>query len=362
MRSHRFHVLSALVAVVSLGAFVSAQDRAQVAPAAETSGYRAAADYSKANDGLAVLIFEDEKLVFEEYQNGHRQDKAHHIYSGTKSFAPIVALLAQEEGLLDLEESVADTITEWRGDESREQIRIRHLLDFTSGLEINDRKMHAMRTRDKYACAIECKSQSPAGKRFRYGSSHLMVFGEVLNRKLRAAEHDAKDFVDYLRRRVLDPIGCKVGYWIRDGKKNPALPYGAFLTARNWAKFGQLILRGGRHGEGRIIPKKLLEQCFVGTKANPIYGLNFWLIGKRLHRYEDRIPVDTVSAAGMYNQKLYVVPSKNLVIVRFGKTGIRSKFQDAGFLGRLFSTEASQDSSEASLETKRGDAQRAQKR
>ena len=86
---------------------------------------RAAADYSKQHEGLAVVVYREGRLVFEEYVKGHRRDKAHHLYSGTKSFAPMIALVAQGEGLLDLDEPVARTITEWKGDERRGRITIR---------------------------------------------------------------------------------------------------------------------------------------------------------------------------------------------------------------------------------------------
>ncbi|MFO0419981.1 MAG: hypothetical protein ACK53T_11310, partial [Planctomycetota bacterium] len=118
--------------------------------------------------------------------------------------------------------------------------------------------------------------------------------------------------------------------------RNPALPYGAFFTAREWGKFGLLVLDGGKHGEQQIVPKEHFAECFVGSKANPEYGLNFWLIGARAHRHNERIPADTVTAAGMYDQKLYLMPSQKMLVVRFGRTGVKSKFHDLGFLDSLF--------------------------
>jgi len=299
--------------------------------------FEAAAEYSEENAGLAVLVYDHGKLVFERYQNGHRRDKPQHIFSGTKSFAPMVALIAQQEGLLELDEKVCDTISEWRGDQRKEQITIRHLLNFTSGLKNNDSDLHSIRTRDKYAASLACECVRAPGKRFRYGSNHLMVFGEVMKRKLAAASKDdqplPKDFVAYLKDRVLGPIDCEFASWLRDAKGNPALPYGAYMTAREWAKFGLLVLNRGKHGEQQVVPTEHFDECFVGSKANPIYGLNFWLVGKRAR---GSIPKDTVTAAGMYNQKLYIIPSRELLVVRLGRTGARTRFGDAGFLSRLF--------------------------
>jgi CubicO group peptidase (beta-lactamase class C family) len=300
----------------------------------------AAAEFSAENAGLAVLVYQSGELVFERYQNGHRQDRAQHIFSGTKSFAPMVALVAQDEGLLDLDEKVCETITEWRGDEKKEQITIRHLLNFTSGLENIDAKLHSPRVKDVYGDSIACACVRSPGTRFRYGSNHLMVFGEVMKRKLAAAEAGADaqarpdDFVAYLEDRILEPIGCRYTRWMRDSRGNPALPYGAYMTAREWGKFGLLVQHRGKHGEAQLVPTAHFDECFVGSKANPVYGLNFWLVGKRVR--SDLVPEDLVSAAGMFNQKLYISESADLVVVRLGRTGARTRFGDRPFLVRLF--------------------------
>jgi CubicO group peptidase (beta-lactamase class C family) len=307
---------------------------------AQQLNFAAAAEFSEENAGLAVLVYDDGKLVFERYQNGHQQDKAQHIFSGTKSFAPMVALIAQQEGLLKLDEPVSQTITEWQGDKDRERITIRHLLNFTSGLKNNDSELHSLKARDKYAAAVACECARTPGKRFQYGSNHLMVFGELFKRKLAAASTPEKpmpkDFVAYLKDRMLQPIDCHFASWLRDAKGNPALPYGAYMTAREWAKFGLLVLHRGRHEDQQIVPSAHFDECFAGSQANPTYGLNFWLIGERAHRNNEAIPADTVTAAGMYNQKLYIIPSKKLLIVRLGRTGAKTRFNDQKFLGSLF--------------------------
>ena len=96
--------------------------------------FAAAAKHSAANEGLAVLVYDRGELVFEEYQNGYRAETPQHLFSGTKSFVSVVALVAEAEGLLTLDERCADTLTEWQDDAKRERIKVRHLLDFTSGL------------------------------------------------------------------------------------------------------------------------------------------------------------------------------------------------------------------------------------
>lgn len=328
------HKLQSLLVVPFVLSFVFAQE------ATVGLDTDAAAAYSAENAGLAVLVLVDRERVFETYQNGHTQDRAQHLFSGTKSFAPIAALIAEHEGLLALDEKVCDTIVEWREDPRRSKITIRQLLDFTSGLQNLDSKLHSARTRDSHEAALAAEAKHDAGRRFEYGSVHLTVFGALLERKLQAAAGDdddaPKDFVAYLEQRVLEPIGCRVERWMRDRAGHAALPFGAFLTAREWAKFGQLLLDRGKHGDEQLVPTEHLDQCFQGSEANPHYGLNFWLYGKRLHARCAAIPEDTVAAAGMYDQRLYLVPSRRMVVVRLGRTGARSGFEDREFLERLF--------------------------
>ena len=189
---------------------------------------------------------------------------------------------------------------------------MRQLLNFKSGLKNNDSTLHSPGARDVYGMSIRCKCAAEPGKRFRYGSNHLMVFGEFLKRKLAASKPDEgvhpKDFVAYLEARVLDPIGCTYTRWLRDDLGNPGLPYGAYMTGREWAKFGLLVRDRGKHGDQELIPTEHFDEMFSGSKANPNYGLNFWLVGKRSRR--ELIPKDIVSASGMFNQRLYISESE----------------------------------------------------
>ncbi len=102
---------------------------------------------------------------------------------------------------------------------------------------------------------------------------------------------------------------------------NPNLPSGAYLTPREWAKFGEFIrLEGTWQGE-ELIPKDLLKACFQPSEASRIYGMTWWLLGRRakgqgsegeLGRNQRRnrrsanadtlalaVPEDTVAAMGL---------------------------------------------------------------
>src|SRR5207249_4935391 len=158
----------------------------------------------------------------------------HRLASGTKSFSGAMLAAAVEDGLLKLDEKVADTITEWKNDQRKSQITIRHLLSLTSGI---------------------------------FGGS-------------------TREF-------------------------SPSYARAVIIAG---AKFGLLIEHQGNWQGQQIIPAKVLQECFVGTGANPRYGLTFWLKGG------GRVPDDLVMAHGQGSQILYIIPSIKLVVVQFAET------------------------------------------
>jgi len=152
--------------------------------------------------------------------------------------------------------------------------------------------------------------------------------------------------MSYMKRRIIDPIGIRVSDW-RAPNGQPLLPQGASLTAREWVKFGLFMKNGGKWNGKQLIRKDLLDELLKGSKANPAYGITFWLNhpGKNpLGRDTDLDPSempnssgeqsvrDLYMAAGAANQRLYIIPSLDMVIVRQGRA---DKWDDREFLGRL---------------------------
>jgi CubicO group peptidase (beta-lactamase class C family) len=273
---------------------------------ASPADYEAAAKYLESVNGHAMLVYEDNKLVFERYMNGHTAEKPHLLASGTKSFSGFMAVAAQEDGLLKLDEKISETITEWREDAQKKNITIRQLLSLSSGIAGGDNGRPP-----SYKQAIQmAQVTAEPGKRFQYGPIPYQIFGEVMRRKL-TASGKAKDPLDYLQQRLLTPLGMKYELWREDGDKMPNLPSGAFFTAREWAKFGLFVLHGGTWEGKAIVKAESLAECFKPASANPNYGMTFWKA-----KPTDPLP-DLVMAAGKGKQKLFMIPSKKLLIVQF---------------------------------------------
>lgn len=312
---------------------------------------RLAADWSAANRGISMLVMVDGRIVFEDYPNGGSATRAHELASGTKSFSGVMAVAAAQDGLLRLDEKVAGTLPEWRKDRRKARITLRQLLSLTSGLETG------VANPPTYAEAIAKPVVDSPGTTFTYGATAFQVFGEVMRRKLAPRGEDP---LAYLKRRIFDPIGLTVGRWRRGSDGNPQLPSGAALTAREWAKFGELVRRGGTWGGQRLLDRKLLDQCFEGTPQNPAYGLTWWLnrevppalrrtipilrrqgLGQADLWVEQGLPADLVIAGGAGDQRLYVSREQKLVVVRQAEGildslfGGRTGFTDHEFLARL---------------------------
>jgi CubicO group peptidase (beta-lactamase class C family) len=300
---------------------------------------RAAAAYSESHGGAALLVLRAGKTLHESDANTPRK-----IYSGTKAFWCLAALAAEQDGLLRLDDLVADTIPAWRDDPRKARVTIRQLLDFSCGLDPGFR-LHANDPGDRDAIAIRLPMVAEPGTAFIYGPSPLQVFHSILKAKLRGRAPRA-----YLERRVLRRLGLGRQRYLEDRAGNPLLAAGWTLSARQWSKLGRLVLNHG----APVVRESVLEQSWRGSAADQAYSLGWWNnraapggrefdFERMLNRHWSRqdwndacicrdAPGDLVMCVGSLYQRLYVIPSLDLVVVRHGK-GV--SFSDARFLRLL---------------------------
>ncbi len=308
-----------------------------------------AAKYSDSKRGFSMLVMQNGRTVFEHYANGGIVDGRWPIFSGTKSFWGIAALAAVQEGLFQLDDRVADTITEWKSDPPKSQITIRQLLNFTDGIEPAPH-LHSQSIRDRNAMAVRLPIMAAPGSVFTYGPSHLQIFAELLRRKL-----NGRSTISYFEERVAAPLNLSSLEYKKDPLGRPLLASGFELSAREWARLGELVLGHGNYHGRQIVSANLLRQALAGSNANPSYGLTFWLnrqapnareidIEKELDLPWQRAhwgnvcicrpaPPDMIVALGSNYQRLFVIPSINALIVRQGSN---AKFSDAHFMRLVF--------------------------
>jgi CubicO group peptidase (beta-lactamase class C family) len=268
-----------------------------------------AVEYARKHGLHALVLARDGQVVDELYGDGYDLTKPHALYSGTKSFWGVAALAAQRDGLLRLDEKVAETFTEWADDDWKSRVTLRQLLQLSSGIGFGGLGL-AVPT---YAKALSVELKNEPGKAFTYGGISLQVFGAVLARKLEPRKQTPHE---YLKQRILDPIGMRIDKWRTLSNGTQPLPTGAFVSASEWLKYGQFV--NEKQGE--------LAECFVGSSANSRYGLGFWLA-------VPKAPPDLAYASGAGGQAMYIVPSMHMVVVHFGNS---SSFKHEAFLGRIF--------------------------
>ncbi len=294
-----------------------------------------AADYSKSQRGQTCVVMFDGKIVFERYDNGGAADKLQMLASGSKSFVGLAAIAAVKDKLIRLDDPASTSLAEWKGDPKKATITYRQLLTLTSGLTSGERGRAV--TAPSWRAIAAMPLTGKPGAQFDYGAYHLNAFAYALEQKL-----GTETFEAYLKRRVLDPAGVKVEWRFRCDDKHPQVGGGASMTARDWAKFGESV-RTTLPGD------QLLAECFAGTGVNPAYGLTWWL--RRPITPEQRraspvmsrewgdvanaewLPSDLVAACGAGKQRLYVMPSLKLVVVRQGT--LAQGFSDIAFLKLL---------------------------
>jgi CubicO group peptidase (beta-lactamase class C family) len=279
---------------------------------------QAAVTYARKYDLHALLIERGGETMHEEYAGGYDADKPHALYSGTKSFWGAAAAVAVDEGLLQFDELVCNTLMEWKSDARKSLVTIRQLLSMTAGVPFGGLGAGV----PEYGAAISKPLTADPGTAFTYGGIPLQVFGALLARKLASNNQTP---LEYLQSRLFIPIGLEVGSWrtLKDGTHT--MPTGAFLTARNWAKYGALLAARGLWNGTQLIASENLEECWKPTPVNPRYGMGFWL-----HTLGSGVRVAYASGSG--KQSLYVCPDEQLVVAHFAQS---KSFNHERFLAHL---------------------------
>lgn len=340
MRLDRRTLLTGSLAVVGLATTTLPALSRVAFPAAD---YAAAARYSAERSGVSLLVVQGGRTLFEDYPRGG-PESVYELASGTKSFSGVMAAALVQDGLLTLDEACADTVSEWRTDPVKRTATIRSLLSLESGAGGG-----RIGRPDTYAGSVAAPFAGSAGT-FRYGPAPFQIFGEIVRRKLVAAGQGG-NVLPWMQTRILEPAGVTVGNWRqRDGQ--PTLPSGAQLTARDWARFGRFVLDGGV-GDGRpMLDAAALSANFQPSASNPGYGMSWWLLRPGLIPPSDNSRIDAAPeklarlpdvrmAAGAGNQRLYLVPERDLLIVRQADGILRQAreqglpWSDADFLSLL---------------------------
>jgi CubicO group peptidase (beta-lactamase class C family) len=317
-----------------------------------------------------MVILPNGQMLVEGYYNGGAETRLELLASGSKSFSCVLAAAAVREQIIpDINVLASSRITSWAPGGSapntgfKQQIRVRDLLDLSSGLSAAGASGPGLYSVDSYAQAINVRSSFGPDTHLVYTPNHFQAFlaffelatGGTLQQD--GGVSGGRDPAEFLQTAVLDQIGVAIPEWRRDIVGNPILAGGAFMTARDWARYGQLVLQNGRWNGAQILPAAIMSECRTpqSPSAANIYGLGWWLNlpAENFNPDEDSIPLqsgeaerlanggkfiptapdDLFYAWGAGNMKLFIVPSRDLVVVRQG-----GSTDDIEFFRLLFSS------------------------
>lgn len=306
-----------------------------------------AAAYAGRTQTLALLVWHDGAIEFERYWQGRGPDDVSETYSMAKSIVGLATGLAIADGHIgSIDEAAARYVDGWRGT-AKETLTIRELLEMTSGLR-HERFNYAfmqspwatgLRTflgPDIEARVLDYPIARVPGAEFNYNSANSQVLLTVLERAT------GRRYAQYVSERLWQPLGAKdAAVWLdRPGGTPRAFSY-FMARPRDWLRAGVMIADGGRFEDREVLPRAWIAAMLTPSARNPNYGLHIWLGapagGRRF--YNRNTPFGVLHSApyladdvaffdGGGGHRLYVVPSRRLVILRTGAAN-RPDWDDA---------------------------------
>lgn len=275
---------------------------------------------------VAVVVLHKGAIVGEGYAPGFGIDTQLESWSMGKSLtATLIGRLVQD-GRLALDQ--AAPIAAWgHADDPRGRITIRDLLQMSSGLRFSGH--HEPRGRwpgyvpdhfyiyteaiDVFDFAISRPAEFAPQTVGRYRNCDPLALGYIAKQVVTGL---GQDYLGWPQAALFDPIGIRRQVLETDLYGNFLLTGFDYGTARNWARLGLLYLRDGVWMGRRLLPEGW--SGFVSTPGpaweQPVYGGQFWL--NRTGEFD--VPRDTYMMAGSGQQRVFVVPSMDLVVVRMG--------------------------------------------
>ena len=269
----------------------------------------------------AVVVVHDGRLLAERYGDGFDADTPLLGWSMGKSIANAIVGRLVHQGVLDVE--AAALRPEWSGDD-RGLITVAQLLAMTDGLDFaeiyepgTDATQMLFRPGSVAGFAAARDLAAPPGTRWSYSSGTTNL--------LCAVAHEASGFGPELAHQlVFTPLGLTSAVLEPDATGELVCSSFPYLTARDWARFGQWYLQDGVWDGERLLPEGWVAASTtpVGEVDDDPYGWQWWLNeGPDGQLRMPSVPADAYWASGNEGQQVVVIPSEELVVVRLGFSG-----------------------------------------
>lgn len=295
------------------------------------AGLEAAAAWAEQRKTNALIIIHKGKVQLERYWNGMKPDDLANGRALTRTITPMLLGFAVESGKLGLDDPLGKFITEWR-DDPRGQITVRQLAQNVSGLEVTpnvpprivhgNKDLYLAYGGDVVRAAMNYPAVLPPGTRFEVAQENTQLLALVIERAT------GKSVQALLSERVWKPIGAADAAFQLDRPGGVARVMCCMrATPRDWARVGLLLAQDGKWDGKQVLPAGWVKTMATPSTNNPNFGLGLWLgspyDGKRERLWgpqsEPFLAEDVRFMQGGGYRTVYIVPSRQLVILRHGK-------------------------------------------
>jgi CubicO group peptidase (beta-lactamase class C family) len=272
----------------------------------------------KAKRTRAILVIFKDKIIAEKYDMGFDKNSKILGWSMTKSITATLFGILQKQGKFDINKPAP--IAEWAKDE-RAKITVNDLLHMNSGLEweekydkICDATQMLFQAKDMSQSQLIKPAQFKPNTHWNYSSGTTNLLSGILRRQFKTHQ----EYLDFWYSALIDKIGMNSMLVETDMAGNYVGSSYGWATTRDWAKFGLLYLHKGNWNGEQLFDESWAK--YVATPTNGSkgdYGAHFWL---NAGGHYPNAPRDMYSANGFQGQKVFIIPSQDLVIVRMGLT------------------------------------------
>ncbi|BDS10317.1 serine hydrolase domain-containing protein [Aureispira anguillae] len=289
-------------------------------------------DFLETSKTTALIVIKNDSILYERYLNGGSKQEPKIVFSVTKAMTATLTAIAAEEGLLSLDQKVAEFIPEF-GKDARKDISLRHLMGMVSGLKWHDFD-NVLRLGGLYYTPNQQRFVKRAAKQkheptthFAYKSLSTQILGICLEKAI------GQSLASYLEAKIWKPVGMQYDAMVTlDSKKhrNARTFGGMALTAADMARFGKLMLNDGLWEGQQIVPKWFVKEL-KNRDLSRWFGYSncYWRNGYEEVGFANN---QQYWAAGYHGQYIFVSPKDNIILIR---TGSSEKHHWSILLGRL---------------------------
>ncbi|MCX2979703.1 class C beta-lactamase-related serine hydrolase [Halieaceae bacterium IMCC14734] len=271
------------------------------------------------NDAIAFLALHRGEVVAEQYLQGYTAESRTNSFSMAKTVLTLLLGIAIEEGRVEgLEQPLLDWLPEFSEDPNARLASLGSLSAMTSGYEWDERYYSALSPTVKLVYGDDVTdfvldgefSKTPESY-FYYSSASTQLLATTLARALQQSDPEAT-LSGYLSEKLWQPLGMDAdGLWHLDNSGMELAFCCINTSARNFARFGQLMLQDGVWEGQQLVPTAFVE-AMRSVRGAPDYGLSTWLNTENEPAF--------YSLRGHLGQYVVVVPEYDLVIVRLGES------------------------------------------